>query len=109
MSGLYYTLFSASVTGTKVEVSPSPVSIGAYHILNNAAAISYVQCFYLAVGDVTVGSTTPDVALALPASGGAALLIKGGWLTKGPLTIAVTTTRTGSTTATADVTFWRAR
>lgn len=109
MSGQFDSLYSASVTGTKAQVSAVPVNIGAYHILNNAAAISYVQCFYKLATDVTVGTTVPDVVIPLPASGGATLNFEGGWLTRGPLTLAVTTTRGGSTTATADVVLWKAR
>lgn len=109
MSGLLDSMYSASVTGTKAQVSAVPVNIGAYHILNNAAAISYVQCFYALAADVTVGTTVPNVVIPLPASGGATLNFEGGWLTRGPLTLAVTTTRTGSTTATADVVLWKAR
>ena len=110
MSGSFDTFYSASVTGTKAEVSAVPVDIGAYHILNNAAAISYVQVFYKLAADVTVGTTVADVVIPLPASGGATLNFEGkGWRTRGPLTLAVTTTRTGSSTATADVVLWKAR
>lgn len=110
MSGSFDTFYSASVTGTKAQVSAVPVDIGAYHMLNNAAAISYVQVFYKLAADVTVGTTAPDVVIPLPTSGGATLNFEGmGWRTRGALTLAATTTRTGSTTATVDVTLWRAR
>lgn len=110
MSGSFDTFYSASVTGTKAQVSAVPVDIGAYHILNNAAAISYVQVFYKLATDVTVGTTVADAVIPLPASGGATLNFEGkGWRTRGPLTLAVTTTRTGSSTATADVLLWKAR
>ncbi len=110
MSGSFDTIFSASVTGTKVQVSATPVDIGAYHMLNNAAAITYVQVFYKLAADVTVGTTTPDAVIPLPTSGGATLNFEGkGWRTRGPLTLAATTTRTGSSTATVDVTLWKAR
>jgi hypothetical protein len=108
--GLYDSLYSAAVTGTKAEVSAVPVDIGGYHILNNAAAISYVQVFYKLAADVTVGTTAPDFVIPLPASGGATINFAGkGWRTRGPLTLACTTTRTGSSTATADVCLWKAR
>lgn len=109
MSGHLDSCYSASVTGTKAQVSAVPLNIGAYHLLNNAAAITYVQVFYKLAADVTVGSTTPDVVIPLPASGGATLLFDEGWLTRGPLTLAATTTRTGSSTATVDVVLWKAR
>lgn len=104
------TCFSASVTGTKVQVSAVPLDIGAYHILNNAAAISYIQCFYALAADVSVGTTVANFVIPLPASGGATLDLSGeGWRTRGPLTLACTTTRTGSSTATADVCLWKRR
>lgn len=111
MAGMFDVFFQASVTGTKVEASAVPVDIGAYHLLNNAAAISYLQVFFLRSTDVTVGTTTPNVVIPLPASGGATLNFEGaGWRTRGAgLTLACTTTRTGSTTATCDVILWKAR
>lgn len=108
--GLYDSLFSAAVTGTKVQVSAVPVDIGGYHMLNNAAAITYVQVFYKLAADVTVGTTVADVVIPLPVSGGATINFAGkGWRTRGPLTLASTTTRTGNTTATTDVVIWKAR
>ena len=109
-NGSFDTFFSASVTGTKVQVSAVPVDIGAYHMLNNAAAITYVQVFYKLAAAVTVGTTVPDVVIPLPVSGGATINFSGsGWRTKGPLTLACTTTRTGNSTATVDITLWKAR
>jgi hypothetical protein len=108
--GIYDSCFSASVTGTKVEVSAVPLDIGAYHMLNNAAAITYVQVFYKLAAAVTVGSTAADVVIPLPVSGGATINFAGkGWRTRGPVTMAATTTRTGSSTATVDVVLWKAR
>lgn len=109
-TGMFDTLFSAAVTGTKVQVSAVPVDIGAYHMLNNAAAITYVQVFYKLAADVTVGTTVADAVIPLPVSGGATINFSGqGWRTRGPLTLASTTTRTGNTTATTDVLIFKAR
>ncbi len=108
--GMFEPVFNASVTGTKVQVSAVPLDIGAYHILNNTAAIAYIQVFYKLAADVTVGTTVADAHIALPASGGCTLMLGGlGWRTRGPVTLACTTTRTGSTTATADVLLFKAR
>lgn len=109
MSGSLDTFYSAAVTGTKAQVSAVPVNIGAYQLLNNAAAPTYLQVFYKLAADVTVGTTAADVVIPLPTSGGATLFFDDGWLTRGPLTLAATTTRTGSTTATVDVVLWKAR
>lgn len=109
-TGLFDSLFHSAVDGTKVQVSAVPVDIGAYHILNTVAAITYVQFFYKLAASVTVGSTTPDFTIALPASGGATLNFSGkGWRTRGPLTIASTTTATGSTGAASHVSLYKAR
>ena len=110
-AGCYDSVFSASVTGTKVQVNAQPMDIGAYHILNNAAAISYLQVFYKLAASVTVGTTVPDVVIPLPASGGATINFEGsGWRTRGDgLTLACTTTRGGASTATADVQLWKCR
>jgi len=109
-NGAFDSLFSAAVTGTKVQVSAVPVDIGAYQMLNNAAAITYVQVFYKLAADVTVGTTVPDVVIPLPVSGGATINFSGsGWRTRGALTLASTTTRGGNSTATTDVVLWKCR
>lgn len=118
-AGSYDTFFSAAVTSTKVQVSAVPVDIGAYQMLNNAAAITYIQVFYKLAADVTVGTTVPDVVIPLPVSGGATIHFGGtGWRTKAGsvsgvaspgLTLASTTTRGGSTTATTDIILWKCR
>jgi hypothetical protein len=96
--------FSASVGATKTAVKTGPCRVYGWQILNTTAAIAYVQVFNKALADVAVGTTTPDYVIPLPASGGAVF---------GPsdigidhdtaMSIACTTTRTGSSGATCDV------
>jgi hypothetical protein len=113
-AGSLDSLFSGQVT-TAVQVSAVPVDIGAYQILNTTAAIAYVQVFYRLAADVTLGTTAPDVAIPLPASGGATLNFSGsGWRTRGRagsngLTIASTTSPTNATTALSHVVLWKCR
>ena len=94
-------LFSAAVSGTKVEIAASGVCLGGYHIVNLTAALNYVQVFNLPAADVTVGTTVPTLSLPLPASGEATLYLGG--LDFDALTIACTTTATGAATSDAFV------
>ncbi len=108
-TGLYDSLFNAAVT-TAVQVSAVPVDIGAYHILNTTAAIAYIQVFYALAASVTLGTTVANFVIALPASGGATINFDGkGWRTRGPLTIASTTSPTNNTTASSYVALWKCR
>jgi hypothetical protein len=109
-TGSFDTLYNAAVTGTVLQVSAVPVDIGAYHILNTVAAITYVQFFYALAASVTIGTTVPSFVVALPASGGATLNLSGqGWRTRGPLSLASTTTPTGLTGAATYISLWKAR
>ena len=69
--------YNASVAGTKAAVKASAGQLYGYHILNTTAAIAYVQCFNVASASVTVGTTTPDFVLGLPANGGATFIRRG--------------------------------
>jgi len=98
--------FSAQVT-TKQQVKGSTGSIAGWSVLNTTSAIAYVQVFNALAANVTLGSTTPDWVIPVPANGttGAGT---NGWLPIAILhstgiTIACTTTRTGSSTAACDV------
>lgn len=97
--------YSASVNATKAEVDAnSPVRIFGMVLLNNVAAIGYLQMFFHPASGITVGTTAPDMVIALPASGGAALSFPDGWyLTGDGLTLAGTTTRTGAVNNAIDV------
>lgn len=96
--------YSASVNATKAEVSATPVIIRSLTLLNNAAAIGYLQMFFQAASGVTVGTTVPDMVIPLPASGGVSITLPDGWFLGGSgLTIAGTTTRTGAVSSATDV------
>lgn len=96
--------YSAQVNATKAEVSAVPVRIGGLVLKNTTAGDAYVQMFDLPSASVTVGTTAPRHVIPLLSSGGLTLSIPDGWFLGGSgLTIACTTTRTGSTNAAVDV------
>ncbi len=88
---------NTALTSTKTAVKTSAGNLYGYHIYNVNNAVTYVQLFNATTANVTVGSTTPTAVLAIPANG---------WADAPPatpiafataLTIAATTTATGST------------
>ena len=98
-------VYTATVTSTKAEVTDDPNSlIFSIHISNGTAAIAYLQVFDLDADNVTVGTTAPTYALGV-AAGATADLVFGKPIqhTTG-FTVASTTTRTGSVSASQDVT-----
>lgn len=102
-------MVSLAVNGTVQDVSNMPTYIANFTALAETAAITYIQIFWDAAASVTVGTTVPDVVIALPASGGVALNFEGeGWKTRGTAwSIASTTTRAGAGTLASSVTIWK--
>jgi hypothetical protein len=102
--------FSASVTATKQQVKATAGNVYGWQVINNTAALAYVQVFNLASASVTVGTTVPDYVIACPGNsttgaGNSIFLDLAISHTVG-ITIAATTSRTGSTGATCDVLFF---
>lgn len=96
--------YSAQVNATKAQVSDSPVTVGAIIAYNQGGAVGYIQMFFQPSTSVTVGTTVPDKVIPMPATGGFVLSFDDGWYVGGTgLTIACTTTRTGSTNSTTDI------
>ena len=98
-------VYFATNTGTKADVTTdTQILIWAIHICNNTAAKACLQLFDKQSAAVTVGTTAPDFEISLPASGSATFLFG-----EKPLkfstgfTIASTTTPTGATGASTDV------
>ena len=63
---------------TKVAAVPRPAIIHWIFVFNQGATPAYVKLFNKAVGDVTVGSTAPDMTFPVPAqsdSNGAGFMI----------------------------------
>lgn len=86
-----------------------PVRIHCIVVMNTTAAAAYLQMFNRSAASVTLGTTAPDHVIPVLASGGAVISFGEGWRFPGggvlntALSIAGTTTRTGSTGAAIDV------
>lgn len=94
-----------AVAGTKVEVKSSQGQIYAVNLVNTTAAAAYLQVFFLPASGVTVGTTTPDFCIRLLASATMQLTFPTGLgkSTGTGITLAGTTTATGSTGAAISV------
>jgi hypothetical protein len=62
--------YSGAVSNTKVAVDGTRCRFSVIDIGNNNAAVSFLQVFNLASGDVTVGTTTPLMTIEIPANSG---------------------------------------
>ncbi len=91
---------NTALSSTKQAANASAGNLYGYHIYNPNSVVIYIQLFNVASASVTVGSTAPTAVIAVPA---------GGWADATPgvpiafataLTIAATTTSTGSGTPT---------
>ncbi len=60
---------NAALKATKAVVKAGATSIYGWHIFNLDNTVTYLQMFNKLTAGVTVGSTTPDVVLVVPASG----------------------------------------
>lgn len=98
-------LYSAQVAGTKVEIqAASHVSLSHIQALNTTAAVAYLQIFALPAASVTVGTTAPTLSYGIPASAQLTVELPSSLaFTSTGMTLAGTTTRTGSTGAALDV------
>lgn len=101
-------IFSQAVTNTVVNVDANnPIVLRQIIAINTSAALNFVQIFKKPAASVTLGTTVPDIVLAIPASatslgGGISLNFGDGVRTTGTgFSLAVTTTRTGSTAPTS--------
>jgi hypothetical protein len=94
---------TGSIGATKTAIKASAGQIYGYHIGNSNTSAIYVQIFNVASGGITLGTTAPDMSLFVPASGGAVFSTDVGIAFSTAITIAVTTTRAGSTAPTNTV------
>jgi hypothetical protein len=97
-----WTAFLASALGTTVKaVKASAGQLGMLQCYNPNSAQVYVQVFNLASGSVTLGTTTPALFVAIaPLSTGGYALSNPGINFSTAISIAATTTPTGSTAPT---------
>jgi len=87
---------NTALSNTATAVKASAGNLYYYHVYNSNAADAFLQLYNVAQGSVTVGTTTPDLTLAIPAGG-----VLDGSFDGAPfsfstaITIAATTTITG--------------
>ncbi len=98
-------IYTGTVGATKVAVTANTKSqIFSVHISNTTAATAYLQVFDLAAADVTVGTTAPTYAFGVAAGDSVDLVFGKPIMHTTGFTIASTTTRTGSSAASQEVT-----
>lgn len=102
--------FNDAVTGTVLQVSAGQLTkLFSAHLRNTTAAIAYLQIFWALAANVTLGSTTPDFVISLPTNAASDFVKDLEWamglgkLGTTGLSVAGTTTSTGSTGAAISV------
>lgn len=88
---------TGSIGATKTSVKGSAGQIFGWYIYNSNASVAYVQFFNAATGSVTLGSTAPDMSIGIPATSAANVEFGNGIAFSSQISIAITTTRAGST------------
>ena len=88
---------TGSITATATSVKGSAGQVYGWYFYNPNASVAYVQFFNTASGSVTLGTTAPVYSLGIPATSGANVELSNGIAHSTAITIAVTTTRAGST------------
>jgi hypothetical protein len=88
-----------ALSNTKTEIKATAGTFGGYMLDNPNATLVYVQVWNLPAASVTVGTTAPTYTIPIPPGAGANLEISNGIKHDTGITIAATTTPTGSTAA----------
>lgn len=96
-AGGYSPNFQSALSTTVQSVKAGAGKLGGWYIYNPNASVAYVQIFNVASGSVTLGTTTPTLSLGIPASSAANLMNGEGIDFSTAISIAATTTATGST------------
>lgn len=91
------TFRNAALSNTDVAVKASAGRVHGYNFFNPGTALAYVHFYDLATADVTVGTTTPKLSIALPSSATAQVGVDTG-LGGPPITFATAITVAASTT-----------
>lgn len=98
-----HSVYPASLSNTVTAIKGSAGQVYGYDLHNPNAAISYVQFFNAATGSVTLGTTSPFMSIGIPANSRAALEFPHGVAFGTAISVAATTTRTGSTAPSSPV------
>lgn len=85
-----------ALSNAKVAIKASAGTLGGYMFYNPNAAVTYMQVFDATSGSVTVGTTTPTYVIPLPPASGANIEFTLGIGHTTAITVAATTTATGS-------------
>lgn len=94
---------SSAIKATATSVKSSAGQVYGWFVANNNTAMSYLQFFNTASGSVTVGTTTPLFSIGIPANAGANVSFPIGIPFGTAITVAATTTFTGSGAPTNNV------
>ena len=90
--------FNSALLATAVQIKGTAATLYNLTVFNTTASIAYVQIFNALATNVTVGTTVPTLSFEIPASGTYDLQGTGvGLAFSNGLTVAATTTATGST------------
>lgn len=99
-----WTPFPANtLSNTKQEVKATAGTLGGYILFNPNAATVYIQVWNLAAASVTVGTTAPTYVIALAAGATANVEFTNGIKHDTGITVAATTTPTGSSAPTSSL------
>jgi hypothetical protein len=105
-----WTVATGSIAATKTDIGTANTAgcVGGWYFYNSNASVAYVQFFNTQASGVTLGSTAPVYSLGIPAASAANLMSENGIQHSTAISIAVTTTRAGSTGpgATVDYNIW---
>lgn len=96
-------IYSGSLTTTVTDIKASAGQLYGWQIGNTNATNVYVQIFNLGHASVTLGTTPPTMSLFIPTGGGATINLPQGIAFGTAISVACTTTRTGSTAPASSV------
>jgi hypothetical protein len=94
-----YSVATGSIGNTKTDIGTANTAgiVAGWYIYNPNNSVAYVQFFNLQASAVTLGTTAPFYSIGIPALSAANLMSPTGVTHSTAISIAVTTTRAGST------------
>jgi hypothetical protein len=94
-----YSIATGTIGNTKTDIGTANTAgvVAGWYIYNPNNSVAYVQVFNLQASAVTLGSTAPVYSIGIPALSAANLMSPTGITHSTAISIAVTTTRAGST------------
>jgi hypothetical protein len=105
-----WSVATGSIAATKTDIGTANTAgcVGGWYFYNSNASVAYVQFFNTQASGVTLGTTPPVYSLGIPATSAANLMCEAGIQHSTAISIAVTTTRAGSTGtgSTVDYNIW---